>query len=106
MYQLVFYVPEAYCEAVKLAMFEAGAGQVGNYDQCAWQVMGTGQFRPLKNSNAFIGTVDELENVSEYRVEMVCEKAFINAVLTALIDAHPYQTPAYSVLEVKTQADF
>ncbi|WP_022942432.1 structural toxin protein (hemagglutinin/hemolysin) RtxA [Psychromonas hadalis] len=106
MYQLVFYVPESHCEAVKSALFKAGAGRIGDYDQCAWQVLGKGQFRPLKNSDAFIGELDKLEQIEEYRVEMVCEKAFIKVVLQTLINAHPYQIPAYSVVEIKTIFDF
>jgi hypothetical protein len=48
MYQLIFYVPETHCESVKSALFKVGAGKVGDYDQCAWQVLGTGQFIPLR----------------------------------------------------------
>lgn len=106
MYQLVFYVPETHCEAVKSALFNAGAGKIGDYEQCAWQVLGKGQFRPLNNSKAFIGEVDKLEKLAEYRVEMVCDEMNIKSILTALIASHPYQTPAYSVLEIKTLADF
>lgn len=106
MYQLVFYVPETHCEAVKSALFNAGAGKIGDYEQCAWQVLGKGQFRPLNNSKAFIGEVDKLEKLAEYRVEMVCDEMNIKSILTALIACHPYQTPAYSVLEIKTLADF
>lgn len=106
MYQLVFFVPETHCEVVKLALFNAGAGRIGDYDQCAWQALGQGQFRPLKNSKAFIGELEQLEQLKEYRVEMVCEETYIKAVLIALMQAHPYQTPAYSVIEIKTQQDF
>ncbi|PKF62786.1 NGG1p interacting factor NIF3 [Psychromonas sp. psych-6C06] len=106
MYQIIFYVPEDYCQPVKSAMFEAGAGKMGDYDQCAWQVKGRGQFRPLKGSNAFIGDIDTLSQVTEYRVEMVSEKRCIKAVIQALIAAHPYQTPAYSVFEAKQLEDF
>lgn len=106
MYQINFYVPESHCEKVKLALFNAGAGCIGDYDNCAWQVLGQGQFRPLKNSDAFIGQVDTLEKIAEYRVEMVCEKKIIKAVLQALITAHPYETPAYGVFDVKTISDF
>lgn len=106
MYQLVFYVPETHCESVKSALFKVQAGKVGNYDQCAWQVLGQALFRPLKGSDAFIGTVNKLAQVAEYRVEMVCEKQHIKAVLVALLASHPYQTPAYHVLEVNTLADF
>jgi len=106
MYLLIFYVPEADCETVKSALFNAGAGQIGNYDHCAWQVIGKGQFRPLKNSDAFIGEIDKLEKLAEYRVEMVCEKKNIKAILKTLLENHPYETPAYSVIEIKTLADF
>ena len=106
MYQLVFYVPQTHCESVKLALFETGAGRIGNYDQCAWQVLGLGQFRPLKNSDAFIGKINQLEKTQEYRVEMVCEKKIIKKALQALLKNHPYHTPAYSVFEVKTIDEF
>ena len=106
MYQLVFYVPASHCEEVKLALFAARAGKIGEYDQCAWQVLGQGQFRPLKNSDAFIGKVGTLEQLPEYRVEMVCDSANIKQVLDALLESHPYETPAYHVLEMKTISDF
>lgn len=106
MYQLIFYVPETHCESVKSALFKANAGKIGEYDQCAWQVLGQGQFRPLKNSHAYIGAVDQLEQLPEFRVEMVCDKANIKQVLAALLASHPYETPAYHVLEIKTVTDF
>ncbi|MEI6897149.1 MAG: NGG1p interacting factor NIF3 [Psychromonas sp.] len=105
MYQLVFYVPESHCEKVKSALFKVGAGKIGEYDHCAWQVLGAGQFRPLKNSKAFIGERGKVEKLPEYRVEMICEKKNIKKVLSALLTSHPYQTPAYHVVEVKTLAD-
>ncbi len=106
MYQLIFYVPESHLQSVKAALFKAGAGRIGDYDQCAWQTLGSGQFRPLSASTPFIGSVNQLESLAEYKVEMVCEAGKIKAVLQALLAAHPYQTPAYSVLEMKTIADF
>lgn len=106
MYQIIFYVPESHCERVKLALFDAGAGRIGHYQQCAWQTLGSGQFRPLKNSNAFIGQVGKLQKVPELRVELVCEKVFIKPALQALIETHPYETPAYGVFDVKILADF
>ncbi|HEY5716382.1 MAG TPA: NGG1p interacting factor NIF3 [Psychromonas sp.] len=106
MYQLIFYVPHSHLESVKEALFKAGAGRIGNYDCCAWQTLGDGQFRPLAKSNAFIGTKNEIAKVAEYKVEMVCSAATIKAVLQALISAHPYETPAYCVFEIKTLEDF
>lgn len=106
MYSIVFFVPESHLESVKIAMFTVGAGKIGHYDNCAWQCLGQGQFRPLVKSNAFIGSVDQVEKIAEYRVELVCEKSLIKAVIEALLAAHPFETPAYSVLEIKTLTDF
>jgi len=106
MYQLIFYVPNSHLESVKKALFNAGAGRIGAYDSCAWQTPGDGQFRPLAASNAFIGTQDEMTKVAEYKVEMVCSAESIKSVLQALLSAHPYETPAYGVWEIKTWQDF
>lgn len=97
MYKLHFFVPESHLESVKNACFKAGAGKVGPYDQCAWQTLGTGQYRPLENSTPYQGVSGRLETASEYLVDMVIEDAYVKDVLNALIDAHPYETPAYSV---------
>ncbi|RYY03093.1 MAG: NGG1p interacting factor NIF3 [Gammaproteobacteria bacterium] len=100
MYKLVFFVPESHLEQVKTAVFNAGAGQIGNYDQCCWQIAGAGQFRPLASSHAFIGQLNKLEQVTEYRVEMVCADAFIRAAVKALRLAHPYEEPAIDVWQL------
>jgi hypothetical protein len=97
MYKLVFFVPPSHLEVVKSAVFAAGAGRLGNYDSCAWQQLGEGQFRPLAGNNAFIGTTGEISRVPEYRVEMVCEDQFIAAAVAALRKAHPYEEPAFDV---------
>ena len=100
MYKVVFFVPETHLENVKTAMFKAGAGLIGNYDCCAWQIKGEGQFRALEGSQAFIGELNQLEKVEEFRVELVCSKANIKAAIQALIEAHPYETPAFEVLKM------
>lgn len=103
MYKLAFYVPESHLEAVKDALFAAGAGRIGDYDSCCWQVLGQGQFRALDGSNPFIGQHGVVEVVDEYRVEMVCEPACINAAVKALLAAHPYETPAWDVVALVTE---
>ena len=100
MYKLTVFIPEEALEQVKSALFAAGAGKIGNYEQCCWQVQGVGQFMPLIGSKPHIGTHDSLETVSEWRVEMVVTKANIDNVVDALKQAHPYETPAYDVIEV------
>lgn len=97
MVKIYFYAPPSHVEAIKEAMFMAGAGKIGHYSHCAWQVLGEGQFKPLKGSNAFIGTKNCLEKIAEYKVEMVCETMVLPEVIIALKKAHPYEEPAYQV---------
>jgi len=100
MLKLCFYVPESHLEAVKQAVFAAGAGKIGNYDSCCWQTAGEGQFRPLSGSAPFLGQQGKLEKVTEYKVEMVCEAVLLVPVLEALRCAHPYEEPAFDVIEL------
>lgn len=100
MYKLTVFVPEAALEPVKSALFAAGAGTIGDYEQCCWQVQGAGQFMPLAGSAPHIGTHDRLEEIDEWRVEMVVATANIAQVIEALKQAHPYETPAYDVIKV------
>lgn len=97
MYKLTFYVSETHLDAVKSAVFAAGAGRVGDYDSCAWQVKGQGQFRPLAGSQPYVGQQGVVETVDEFRVELVCGDEYIRAAVAALKQAHPYEEPAYDV---------
>lgn len=99
MYKLTVFIPEEALDQVKSALFAAGAGKIGNYEACCWQVKGTGQFKPLSGSQPHIGVQDRLETVQEWRVEMVVATAHIQQVIAALQQAHPYETPAYDVIE-------
>lgn len=100
MLKLTFYVPETHLEEVKLAIFNAGGGMIGNYDQCCWQVAGLGQFRPLEGSEPFLGNQSMLESVVEYRVELVVNKESAPKVKDSLIRAHPYEEPAYDFVQL------
>ena len=95
MIHLIFYVPLTHAEKVKKAVFEAGAGRIGDYDQCSWEIQGHGQFRPLKGASPYIGQVNALEKVEELKVELVCQEHLLASVIQALKSAHPYETPAY-----------
>ncbi|MGY0218782.1 NGG1p interacting factor NIF3 [Endozoicomonadaceae bacterium StTr2] len=97
MYKIAVFIPESHLEPVKEAMFSAGAGRIGNYDSCSWETKGIGQFRPLENSNPTLGSHHKVEQVSEYKVEMVCDDAFIKGVVEAMKQAHPYEEPAFDV---------
>ncbi len=95
MYKLAFFVPESHLEVVKQALFQTGAGRIGNYAQCCWQTLGEGQFLPLQGSTPYSGQVGQAQTADEYKVELVCEDALIEVAIRALKAAHPYETPAY-----------
>ena len=97
MYKSCVYDPEKSVEKVKQALFEAGAGRIGNYDCCCWQTEGTGQFRPLENSNPAIGSLNEVEQVKEVKIELVCEDDLAKTAIQAIKQSHPYEEPAYDV---------
>jgi dinuclear metal center YbgI/SA1388 family protein len=94
----VVYVPRARTEAVREAMFGAGAGQLGDYSHCSWTVSGTGQFLPLEGAAPAIGTVGAVEEVTEDRVEVVAPAVLRPRVLEAMRETHPYEEPAFDVL--------
>lgn len=100
MYKLAVFIPESHLEQVKSAMFQAGAGRIGNYDQCCWQSKGQGQFRALSGSNPYIGSQGEVEYVDEYKVELVCDDALLVGVIEAMKSSHPYEEPAYDVIQL------
>jgi hypothetical protein len=97
MYKIAFFVPADHKEKVKQAIFATGAGRIGNYDCCSWEILGTGQFRALQGSNPFIGQQGVIETVQEYRVELVCQDHLIQAAVAALRSTHPYEEPAFDV---------
>lgn len=100
MYKLIFFVPDTHVELVKQAVFAAGAGKQGNYDQCCWQVLGQGQFRPLKGAAPHIGELEKLELVPEWRVETILPKDKLASVLKVMKQAHPYEHPAFDVIQL------
>ena len=99
-FKLIYYVPESHLESTKLAIFEAGAGGIGNYEHCAWQVLGTGQFKPVKGANPFIGELDTLEQLPEWRVETIVTEEKAKAVAKALKANHPYEEPAFEFMQI------
>lgn len=97
MYKLAFFVPVEDAESVKRAVFEAGAGRMGEYENVCFQTPGTGQFRPMDGAHPHIGSVGSLEEVEELKVEMLCDEAHIHGAIAALKLAHPYEEVAYDV---------
>ncbi len=103
MYKLCFFVPESNLDNVKEALFTQGVGRIGDYDNCCWQVLGQGQFRPLLGSRPHIGSQGKVEHLSEWKVEMVCDDGLIQQAVDTLKRVHSYEEVAY---EVYRMADF
>jgi len=101
MYKICVFIPTSHLEQVKNALFESGAGRIGDYDNCSWQTLGSGQFRPNENSQPFIGSSGTAETVEEYKVEMVCDDNRIKDAIIAMKQAHPYEEPAYDVWKLE-----
>ncbi|BBY09179.1 Nif3-like dinuclear metal center hexameric protein [Mycobacterium noviomagense] len=93
----VIYVPPENAEAVRAAVFAAGAGHIGEYACCSWSVTGTGQFLPQEGASPAIGSVGAVERVAEDRVEVIAPARLRRDVLSAMRSAHPYEEPAYDI---------
>jgi dinuclear metal center YbgI/SA1388 family protein len=98
--KLTTYVPAADADPVRQALGRAGAGVIGDYDSASFSSAGEGRFRPLAGANPTIGEVGELEVVDEVRIECELPRAARPRVVAALLDAHPYEEPAYDVVEL------
>ena len=105
MFSLSYYIPASDHDRVKQALFDKGAGKVGQYDECCWEILGNGQFRAGAGSHPSIGGIGKLEHVEEYKVEMVCSDKLIREVVETLLKEHPYEQPAYFVHRVMTIDD-
>lgn len=93
-------VPTDAAAPVRAAIAEAGAGAIGHYDHCTFSVPGQGRFRPLEGAQPTIGSVGSIELVDEERVEAILPRRLRRQVVAALLAAHPYEEPAYDVVEL------
>lgn len=97
-YKIVTFVPEPSAGQVIDALAAAGAGRIGDYSRCAWTVAGTGTFVAGAGANPAVGAPGAVTRVPELRVEMVLPERALRAAVQALVEAHPYEEPAYDVL--------
>jgi dinuclear metal center YbgI/SA1388 family protein len=102
--KLVVFVPAEKADHVRDAIAAAGAGAIGDYDRCTFSTTGEGRFRPLEGADPAIGSVGDVEVVDEVRIESVLPRSRRTPVVRAMLAAHPYEEPAYDVLEL-AQAD-
>lgn len=95
--KVVCYIPKDHASVVSKAMFDAGAGKIGDYDECGFSTEGTGTYRPNDAAKPFIGTSGERSEVEEVKFEAVCSKHVMRKVISAMISAHPYEEVAYEI---------
>jgi hypothetical protein len=98
--KLVWFVPAEALEATREAVFDAGAGRIGDYERCSWYTAGTGTFLGGEGTEPAVGESGREEHVPELRVEIVVPAHLLGDVVTALRRAHPYEEPAYDVYEL------
>lgn len=95
--KVVVFCPTDHVEDIKNAMFAAGGGHIGQYDECSFSSEGKGTFRSGVGANPFVGTVGERHDENEIRVEMICSRWRRNNIIQAMINAHPYEEVAYDI---------
>lgn len=95
--KLSVFVPSTHAEAVKAAVFAAGAGHIGSYDQCGFSTIGEGSYRPLEGSQPFVGSLHKTEQAEEIRFETIYPKHVEGQLIAALLQAHPYEEVAYDI---------
>ena len=96
--KIVVFVPETHSEIIRTALHLAGAGQIGNYDNCTFASKGIGRFRPPTGSNPFLGSQNQIEEVNEEKIETICPFNIYLQVIKAVKAAHPYEEPAIDII--------
>ena len=100
LHKLVWFVPEEALEQTRSAVFDAGAGRIGDYERCSWYSAGTGTFLAREGADPTIGEVGKEERVPELRVETVVPVDLASRVVRALLDAHPYEEVAFELYPI------
>ena len=98
---LITYVPQLHSSRVRQSLFDAGAGQIGNYDSCSFNSEGTGTFRATENAKPFVGNINELHSEAEIRISVIMPDYLKDQVVQALLKSHPYEEPAYDFIPLK-----
>ncbi len=103
--KLVTFCPTAHAEKVRAAIFEAGAGNIGDYDCCSFNLEGKGSFRAGESSNPFAGKINELHYEEEVRIETIFPSYLQSKILKAMLISHPYEEVAYDIYPLDNTFD-
>lgn len=104
MMKVAVFVPKEHLDRVAAAMHKAGAGTFTKYEECSFRTEGVGTFRGTQKANPFIGTKGILEIVPEVKLEMIVPSWKLSGVVSAMLDAHPYEEVAYDIIPLKNRA--
>ncbi|HRH32756.1 MAG TPA: hypothetical protein PK720_01210 [bacterium] len=100
--KIIVFVPESHANIVREEMAKAGGGKIGNYTHCTFSSKGIGRFIPNPGANPAIGEVGKLEEVIEERIEITCERKFIEDVIEAMKEVHPYEEVAFDIYPLES----
>lgn len=103
LYKLTVFVPVSHAEDVRNALSEGGAGHIGNYSHCTFQMKGKGTFKPLEGTNPYIGEKGQLEFVDEYKIESIVPEQNLSTAVKAMVKAHPYEEVAYDIYRLENK---
>jgi hypothetical protein len=98
--KLIVFVPREALDDVRQALFDAGAGRIGDYERCSWYTQGTGTFLGGKGTSPNVGEAGREERVAELRLETVFPAERQEEVVAALRRAHPYEEPAFDIYDL------
>ena len=105
LYKVTTFVPESSADAVRLAMGDAGAGRIGNYEHCSFSIHGEGRFVGNEDSHPVIGAAGALTVVPEVQVNAIVDGTHLSKVVAAMKAAHPYEEPAYDIYQIDNLAE-
>jgi len=101
--KLVTFVPQEHALKVREALFNAGAGKIGNYDRCSYNVNGEGTYTPGQGTNPFAGETGKLHTEPEVRIEVILPKYLQTGIIKTLLSIHPYEEPAYDIIALENE---
>ena len=100
------FVPNSHAEQVRNAMFEAGAGNIGNYSNCSYNVNGVGSFKANSLANPFVGTIEKIHFENETKIEIIYPDYAEKEIIKSMLQNHPYEEVAYDLIKLENQNNF
>lgn len=101
--KIVVFAPSSHANIVRDAIFSAGAGHIGNYDLCSYNLEGKGSFRASNNTNPFVGKKGEIHFEDEVRIETIFPSYLQNKIIKAMLESHPYEEVAYDIYKLENE---